>query len=247
MSVFSSIFYSVTQPIFRSIFTPKSGSQDGGPVTDYVLRYKLDSSDRVSNINGVQFVGGVVPKDCKGGEFDGALQYLLDTAQRYKIGKLLTGPFTLTAWVRNSTLTGQSILSLGNGDGLNDIDFRVRGDGTFGFRVNTTTKGSTTSIANGLLNFITLTSTGTGGTAEWFINAVSDKTASMAAYNITTPEAIGIGAQPDGSTKYAGFMDDIRIYNRVLSPAEITALYGYQCGTTWNDSEAWVDTDSYID
>jgi hypothetical protein len=48
-----------------------------------------------------------------------------------------------------------------------------------------------------------------------------------------TPEGnsnIGIGALPDATRPLSGMLDDVRVYNRVLSAAEISGLYNGGAG-----------------
>lgn len=247
MSGFNSDFQPGTNSDFNSNFDRFSGVQDPGPVSDYLIRYKLDGSDRISAINGAPYSAGVVPTDCKAAILNGIDQYFLDYNNGNKLKAIGTGPFTMSAWIRNTQTVTQEIWSLGSGGSLNDFSFRLRGTGAFGFRVNATTKGSTALVNTGLLTHITLTSTGSGGVAEWFIGGSLDKSVSMALYDFIDVGVIGIGAEPNGTDRFTDFIDDIRIYNRVLSPAEIASLAAYQCGTEWNDPEAWDDGETWID
>ena len=41
----------------------------------------------------------------------------------------------------------------------------------------------------------------------------------------TTTDEFDMGVRPFGSNPYKGVLDDVRIYNRALSPAEIQQLY----------------------
>jgi hypothetical protein len=45
-------------------------------------------------------------------------------------------------------------------------------------------------------------------------------------YNGTAHLTIGMNQEPGGTSYFSGSLDDIRVYNRALSAAEVAALYG---------------------
>ena len=69
---------------------------------------------------------------------------------------------------------------------------------------------------------------GTGsGTGTVYLDGVAaGASVDLLDYNISDPTLLRIGASTIGSAGYfTGSLDDFRIYNRVLSAAEITSLY----------------------
>ena len=65
-----------------------------------------------------------------------------------------------------------------------------------------------------------------GTTARIYVNAV-EKDSLVAAFNPATGKQLRIGGHPSAPTSYPyhGLLDDVRIYNRALSVAEIERLY----------------------
>jgi hypothetical protein len=72
-----------------------------------------------------------------------------------------------------------------------------------------------------------------GATKKLFINGALDSTKTAPASTDWDSgfmgEGIG-GGFPGQSESFAGVIDDIRIYNRALSPAEVQQLYDYESG-----------------
>jgi hypothetical protein len=92
--------------------------------------------------------------------------------------------------------------------------------------------GAGQTVVNGGTSLSTSTWTHVAATYDattltLYINGVSDGSSASAAYG--TPVAIRIGAAGLGSlSKYFnGLIDDVRLYSRALTPADITALYAY--------------------
>jgi len=67
---------------------------------------------------------------------------------------------------------------------------------------------------------------------ETYVNGVPDSRGDFPDYPVgkSTQDLI-IGADTDGNNKYTGKLDDLRIYNRALSPDEISMLYFGDLGT----------------
>ena len=66
------------------------------------------------------------------------------------------------------------------------------------------------------------------------VSAASVSTASSIYYNNIMLGGAGIGSAGASSTPFAGYIDDFRVYNRVLSTTEITALYNLTSIPTLN-------------
>ena len=106
---------------------------------------------------------------------------------------------------------------------------------TIGFTSNNASNvacGATASIAYKTWYFVTATRD-SSGTANLYVNGVLSGTANQ---NSGTPQAgttnVQVGNSAFTSRTWDGYLDDVRIYNRVLSPAEIQRLYRIGLGST---------------
>ncbi|MGB3006040.1 MAG: LamG-like jellyroll fold domain-containing protein [Chitinophagaceae bacterium] len=147
---------------------------------------------------------------------------------------------TLAAWINpaNSTATTQNIIKKANTSGISDgyelslasaastwpqkVFFRLNqftsGDG---FRVNSTTLYPLNGSA-----WMHIAATFDGTKMKLYINGIQEggDLPGPAGGIVSNTLGVGIGAQPDGSSKFMGLIDDARIYNKALTAAEILAL-----------------------
>jgi hypothetical protein len=62
-----------------------------------------------------------------------------------------------------------------------------------------------------------------------FLNGVLDNSGTMPVYNITDSTLLAVAKRADtNSARWLGDLDDIRFYNRVLTPTEVNDLYLYR-------------------
>jgi len=64
-----------------------------------------------------------------------------------------------------------------------------------------------------------------GSTTEIYLNGVSQPITGTCTNNLITTNALNIGRRTDGFGHIDGFIDEVRIYNRVLSPVEVNKRY----------------------
>ncbi len=128
-----------------------------------------------------------------------------------------------------------------NPTALNSKTALVAQDGSFKFGTNNNRLMCTTytkkdyAASSGTLETdswqhvaVTFTTNGTSSTATYYINGQESGTATAVdgqAGFITTANIIRIGGGA-ADVSYNGCIDDVRVYGRVLSSSEITALYG---------------------
>jgi chitodextrinase len=178
-------------------------------------------------VNGATWVAG---RDAGGVALDGTDDYIalpdINTAG--------TG-LTISAWVRSSNfspLVDQRFVSRATGiseqahdwmlgqisNGANRLRFRLKTNGT-----TTTLIASTGDLP--LNTWYHATATYDGTRMRLYLNGVEvgfvAKTGSVAA---TANAPLNLGRNPDGSSYMHGALDDVRIYNRALTSAEIAAL-----------------------
>jgi hypothetical protein len=78
-------------------------------------------------------------------------------------------------------------------------------------------------------NFFVLTRDGVSGVASGFVNGVLVNTVSAYVGQLTSGSGLSvIGGGDEWGSYLTGSLDDLRVYNRILSPAEVMALYNAQ-------------------
>ena len=136
-------------------------------------------------------------------------------------------PFTLSFWVKMDSDDGQFVTKRG-GEG-----YQVRvtsGAGLF-VRIDEICCGNTQAalypnpLADGAWHHVVA---GRSATEVFIIldNYATSSTISGGTNDIRTATAFSIGATESGAEDFDGFLDDVRIYNRVLTNEEIERLYG---------------------
>lgn len=110
---------------------------------------------------------------------------------------------------------------------------------------------SSGTFASGTFHHVVVTVKKSTGTLLIYVNGQLDSThtftANKTAYEQgTTPFRLGITNPGSGSYKFAadGTLDDVRVYNRVISAAEISLLYGNSGHWKLNETSGTVATDS---
>jgi prepilin-type N-terminal cleavage/methylation domain-containing protein len=152
---------------------------------------------------------------------------------RVDLGNVLnfgTGAFTISAWVKptNCTKIANTIVSKGNANFANGWYFRVLASTcNLGFSAANSTQVSVDNvIANNQLFYVSLTRT-SGAVLTLYVNGTVRASGSYAG-DLTNTLSFIIGdaswylAQGYG---FEGTIDEVRLYNRALSDAEIKALY----------------------
>jgi hypothetical protein len=166
--------------------------------------------------------------------FDGTNDYVQSTALPF----INQNPKTLAAWVRvdGGSGTDRFILSedaktdfgLGSTLRVNSANvFRGWGQDAK-YLVD-----STTSPVLGQWYHVALTYSGASGQNKMFVNGILENTVGVGVEDARSALPLQIGRWPATSSLYFnGLIDDVRIYNRALSPNEIRTL-ATRCGIAW--------------
>lgn len=139
----------------------------------------------------------------------------------------ITGDISISAWVKTSQADGERMI-FAKYDGTNppyagyglliDNGFPKFWSSTSGVWVS-----STTSVADGAWHLVTVT--GTGSTGKFYVDGADAGSFTYSAPASSTVDA-EIGINPDLShSQFNGLIDDVQLYNRALSAAEVTSLY----------------------
>ncbi len=144
-----------------------------------------------------------------------------------------TGDFTVSTWVNFSAIA--------NGSTLLGKNFTGSGAG-YGMRIQTTSPtiwvgdGATTAelahtavLSNSAWYHVV--GVRKNGTLYIYVNGVQGSSTASFTGNVSTTGNLYLGARGTGATaNMAGSLDEVRIYNRALAPAEITTLYNWAPG-----------------
>ena len=153
---------------------------------------------------------------------------------------------TLAAWVKPGVVNTQNLVSKSTNGGVNGYELCLAsatsgaGPNRAFVRFNQVTSGDTyrvnsNTLYSGLLGtWFHLAATYDGATIKLYVNGMLENSlpAAMTIAANTLPLAIGaqVAANGTASRWFQGAMDDVRLYNRALSAAEISELANL---TTW--------------
>lgn len=214
-----------------------------------VAHWKLDetsgttASDSSGNGNTGTLVNGPVWASGKIGgglNFDGADDYVnLGNPASLQ----LTGAMTITAWIylNNVNATAHRIVSKLGVSGQRGWELVLDDDPDNNLLMRISSNGTTIIDAKQAVKF--------DGVGRWVFVAgtyvpgtslniyrdgvlVASNTASIPASQFNSNQNVNIGRGPVGYSPFNGKIDDVRIYNRALSAAEIQSLYQSQSDTT---------------
>ncbi len=178
-------------------------------------------NDRVGTKNGTWFGGGAhynatAKFGSYAGSFNGSTDYV----------NLPTGSYTnstVSVWVYRTSVAGMLENIFSGGGACQYPALRsLTVQNFYGAPINWQT-GYTAPTIN-TWNHIAMTFAGTTGEYKIFVNGIREQSGSGSSYNNCS--ITSIGAIAAGNDRFfAGYIDDFRVYSRVLTEAEVVALY----------------------
>ena len=178
-----------------------------------------------------------------GGKFGYASDFEMSSSQyQYTVDNTIlsiTGSLTLSAWIRPESTTSGIYNIIAKWDGANE-SYRLVQNGDE-IRLELDSSGnyqetSSSNLSSSTWYHVVGVYDSSSQTAKIFINGVEATSTTTG----TIPSSIGddisrfhIGAEDSSSTAsnfYDGIIDEVRIYNRTLSPAEVKNLYNWAPG-----------------
>ena len=137
------------------------------------------------------------------------------------------GAATITDWYNTAGLVDADVTGTAN-----DFGVGLRSDGRVlaGIGNPDTTIISTTSTAynDGNWHHVVFTRTRSPSALALYVDGVANGTAVGSTASLTASSALNFGKRASGSNYFAGSLDEVAVYNRVLSAA--TVLKHYQAG-----------------
>ena len=211
------------------------------PLWDNLLAYW--SGDNTANdakgtyngtlVNGATYSTGKINN---GFSLDGVNDYV-DLGLGYRQSK--TEPFTYNFWASINSLGTLTVLSNSGDNG----HFCYIESGYIWMQIGFSGGGylrirSTSTIPLNTLKHITITYDGSASYTSFkiYINGVSNtvvgSTNTLGSYDTPNPSAynLNIGRRPAGQYYFSGILDEVSIWNRVLTAAEATELYNAGAG-----------------
>ena len=207
-------------------------------LTDNLVRYfKLDESsgnttDEIgsyvyTNNGTITYSAGKINN---GADFDGSNDYFNGSDVGLPSGNT---DYSVSAWVNITTLADhRNIFTYGTRANYQSFGFTVLTTGVLWCDIFNEGKGSTTTISTGTLTHVAVTYTASTKTLQFYKNGTAIESATYT----NTPNRVltgtsYIGINNDASTqKMLGQIDEVGMWSRVLSGAEITSLYNSGAG-----------------
>ena len=149
----------------------------------------------------------------------------------------LTNTITVAAWIRPEQYATQDIIKKATNGGVNGFELSLattKADSSSRkvfFRINQVANGDTYRI-NSTTEYpidgtwMHVAATYDGATMRLYINGVEEASLATTVPIATNTLPVGIGAQSDGTRWFMGWLDEARVYNRVLTLDEIQTLFG---------------------
>lgn len=193
----------------------------------------LDGSGYGNNGNisgGVQWVQGVSGSALR---FDGSTGAVsINGAASLDLSAALT----VSAWVRPERVATQTVLKKATNSAVDGYEIAIALDGRPFFRVNQTTSGNTfrvdapSAASTDGSTWVHLVGTFDGDRLRLYVDGQEVGSIAGPAAVALNDLPLMIGHQPGGGHPLQGTVDDVRVYDRALSTAEVNALYGRAAG-----------------
>ena len=142
----------------------------------------------------------------------------------------LTDAITIAAWVRPAAAGTQYLVRKATNSSTNGYELSLASSGKAFVRFNQKASGdlfrinSTTSYPTDGNTWMHLAATYDGSTMHLYVDGVEEASLTGPSSITTNDLALTIGAETDGTRLFTGALDDVYLYGRALSPAEIAAL-----------------------
>ncbi len=201
---------------------------DGSEVTTNTTTDRsLNKNDGTRNATGTLPVFGKIGQAMK---FDGKNGNVDILDQSYFSPP--NNPMTITGWFKTIATARSTIVAKStanqyewaveiNGDAANKLNWQLWQSSGAGYGV----VDSSIVVNNGKWHYFAAT-INYGVRQELFVDGVSQGSNTSFTNTMTDLAAnVEIGRRPDGANSLNGTVDDVRIYNRILSPAEVVELY----------------------
>ncbi len=210
--------------------------------TSLLNYYRMDDSSgtaiddvETANNNGTYFGS---PTKSQAGAIAGNNAVLFDGVDDYgQVARQIQDDFSIEFWFKTTQSFGTTCTQWWQGAGLVDAEFGGQNTNDFGVTlcqgkvIGGVGGGSEVSIAtsgtynNGAWHHVVFTRTKATGALALYVDGASAGTATGSTVSLTATANINLGRLATAIQYYAGSLDEVALYNTVLSGATITAHY----------------------
>ncbi len=223
--------------VVSSVVSPSSSNN---LLNNLVSYWKLDETSGNANDivgNNTMINNGTTPfvasKLSNGANFNGSSQYFRSSDYGFPSG---FGNLSISAWVNITNYADQrNVLTYGTRANNQSLCFGILSTGVLWVDMYNEGKGSTTTVSAGSWHHVAVTITGKN--LQFYL----DGTAIQSATFVNTPNKVlsgnaYIGINNDATTqKMYGSVDEVGIWSRALTSAEVTALYNSGSGLSFSN------------
>ncbi len=145
----------------------------------------------------------------------------------------ITGNITIEAWVKPAKLATQYIVKKATNDATNGYELSLASSGKAFFRFNQRASSNTYRVDSAInypsnnTTWVHLVGIYNGTQLQIYLNGHLSNNKSGSSNISSNTNNLKIGG-PDGTAFYKGSIDDVRIWNRALTPQEVEAFYNGQ-------------------
>jgi hypothetical protein len=215
-----------------------SGNAYDGKLINGPVWTKVPGRDEVclqfNGADGLGYSGAMLPS---GGDGGWASSLRPSQGQYVSLGNILQGSYSqlsIACWIKHPSSGWENVVERGNWDTPDGIGLMMDYQGQtvrFGFYKAPNTVGSKATVQDDQWHHVvgTLSKTKSDGGLIYsiYVDGKLDNTATGPTITelAATSQPWAIGARYDGTYGYRGLIEDVRIYDRALSPAEVQAIY----------------------
>ena len=216
-----------------SVAKDSSGNGYDGKLINGPVWTKIPGRDEVClQFNGAYEYGYSAAMLPSGGDGGRAGPRRPSQGQYVSLGNILQGSYSqlsIACWIKHPSSGWENVVERGNWDSLDGIGLMMDYQGQtvrFGFYQAPNTVGSKATVQDDQWHHVvgTLSKTKSDGGLVYtiYVDGKLDNTATGPAIGLVEATKLGwaIGARYDGTYPYRGLIEDVRIYDRALSPAE---------------------------
>ncbi len=216
-----------THSLYQNVTAPPSTN---GP-TIYAFEGNAQDSSGNGNHGTATAVSYVIGKvGAQAAQFNGTSSYV-------SIPRSVQDDFTVAMWVKTTDTAGTAGAQWWNGKDL--VDGEVGGGGAdwgtaivngkfvlgVGSTGGDTTLASSVNINDGSWHHVAATRSNTSGAVAVYVDGVLRGSGTGATGSRTFPPSLRIGSLQTGNNFFNGTLDDVRLYDRILTASEIAALF----------------------
>jgi len=159
------------------------------------------------------------PSNSYSGEFDGVGDYVYVTNNS---DIAITGDMTITAWLYLGATGAFQYIAAKRASGVN-YQFYIRNTNILSFYDGSSLVNDTTALSGSTWYHVAVV-VDAGTSTKYYINGSLSSTGGSTSPSATT-DNLFLGALPSASQYLNGYLDEVALFNRVLSASEISNIY----------------------